>query len=420
MRRFLREQDVVPWDALNYVTGHINYGGRVTDDWDRRCLMSILSIYMTPSILEDDYKFSSSGTYFSPPESNLNDATAYFNTLPLADAPEVFGMHENANVTFNLNESLSLMDAMLNLQPKSSGSGSSGRSTDDIVTELAASIKSMCPALLTEDEQGETTFAIQENGLMTSLAICLSQEMVKFNRLIDVMTRSLDDIKKAICGAKEMSADLDAMYTAFLNNKLPGIWERVSFASLKTLSSWVKDLVDRVDFMRTWLVNGQPASFPLPAFFFPQGFMTASLQTYARKHKEAIDNLSFAFELLKQTPESITKGPEDGVYIYGLFLEGARLNHDHEEGQDPTLTDSRPGQMYDSLPVIHFQPAMSHRQKENTYLCPVYKTAVRKGVLSTTGMSTNYVVAVELPLAPNQTEQKWILGGVAALCNLTD
>lgn len=103
------------------------------------------------------------------------------------------------------------------------------------------------------------------------------------------MRSSLRDIKKAIKGLIVMSSDLDAMYTAFLNNRLPGIWEKVSFASLKTLGSWVKDLVYRVKFMDSWVVNGQPAAFPLPVFFFPQGFMTASLQTFAREHMEVRD-----------------------------------------------------------------------------------------------------------------------------------
>lgn len=51
---------------------------------------------------------------------------------------------------------------------------------------------------------------------------------------------------------------------------------KVSFASLKSLSSWVKDMIYRIDFMRSWLRNGQPSSFALPVFFFPQGFMTGT------------------------------------------------------------------------------------------------------------------------------------------------
>jgi dynein heavy chain len=181
LRRFLEEQDRLPWDALNYVTGHINYGGRVTDDWDRRCLMSILSIYMVPEILTEKYKFSKSGKYFAPPEGSMAQTMEYFETLPITDDPEVFGMHENANVTFNTNESLSLMAAILSLQPRSSGGGS-GKTSDDVVLELATNFENESPAMLLEDDAGPTTFVIQPNGLLTSLAICLAQEMVKFNK----------------------------------------------------------------------------------------------------------------------------------------------------------------------------------------------------------------------------------------------
>jgi dynein heavy chain len=143
--------------------------------------------------------------------------------------------------------------------------------------------------------------------------------------------------------------------------------------------------------------------------------MTASLQTFARKHMEAIDGLNFEFEILDAAPEEITQSPEDGVIVYGLYIEGARFDKDLKR-----VVDSLPGKMYELLPAIHFKPAVGHKQAPNTYACPVYKTAVRKGVLSTTGMSTNYVVPVELPISPHETEQKWILAGVAALCNLTD
>ena len=50
---------VVPWKALNYLTGDIAFGGRVTDVWDSRCLQSILAKFYNPSALEEDYGYTS-------------------------------------------------------------------------------------------------------------------------------------------------------------------------------------------------------------------------------------------------------------------------------------------------------------------------------------------------------------------------
>jgi dynein heavy chain, axonemal len=47
----LNRAESVPFDALLFVTGQINYGGRVTDDWDRRCLMTILRKFYNSHIL---------------------------------------------------------------------------------------------------------------------------------------------------------------------------------------------------------------------------------------------------------------------------------------------------------------------------------------------------------------------------------
>merc|ERR1719230_1750190 len=114
----IEAQDAVPWDALNYITGQINYGGRVTDDNDKNCLMAILRRYFTPLVLEDSYRFSSSGNYYAPPSGSLSDLNSYLGSLPSLDDPEIFGMHENANTTFNTNASLDLMRKVLMLQPR--------------------------------------------------------------------------------------------------------------------------------------------------------------------------------------------------------------------------------------------------------------------------------------------------------------
>ena len=70
---FINEYESIPFDALTYMTGQCNYGGRVTDDWDRRCLMNILSNFYTADIVSDSkYAFSSSGAYHAPPKGDYD------------------------------------------------------------------------------------------------------------------------------------------------------------------------------------------------------------------------------------------------------------------------------------------------------------------------------------------------------------
>jgi dynein heavy chain len=64
--------DAVPLDAINYLTGECNYGGRVTDDKDRRLMEKVLIQFYTEKIYTDDeYKFSPSGLYFSPKHTDF-------------------------------------------------------------------------------------------------------------------------------------------------------------------------------------------------------------------------------------------------------------------------------------------------------------------------------------------------------------
>jgi dynein heavy chain len=414
LKKFLEQQSIVPWDAMKYVTGQINYGGRVTDDWDRRCLMSILNNFYTKDVLKtSEYYFSSSGIYRIPSSCDHDQILNYLNELPPLDNPEVFGMHDNANVTYERNESLNMTRIILSLEPRDGG-GSGGRSGDQRVIELAASILESLPPNLSVEEAGPTTFKtriVAGTTVMDSLATVLSQELVKFNTLLNHMRSSLVDIQKAINGLIVMSSDLDNMYMAFLNGKVPQIWSAVGFASLKPLGSWVRDLLERLTFFRMWLVQGEPVVFNLNVFFFPQGFMTGTLQNYARKYLVAIDSLAFTFRVMKEQAHEITQSPSDGVYINSLWLEGARWSNETNR-----LEDAKPGEMFSSMNIIHFLPSSNVERNKAEYPCPVYKTSVRQGTLSTTGISTNFVVAVYLP-----TEKKpdyWVMNGAAFLLNL--
>ena len=53
--------------------------------------------------------------------------------------------------------------------------------------------------------------------------------------------------------------------------KLPQQWSAASYQSMKPLSSWVADLVDRIEFLSKWATRGEPLAFWISGFYFPQG-----------------------------------------------------------------------------------------------------------------------------------------------------
>lgn len=80
----------------------INYGGRVTDDNDRRLLMCILECCYCPQVLLPGHAFTPSGSYRSPPDSAPAEYLGLMRQLPQQDEPQLFGLHANANITFNI------------------------------------------------------------------------------------------------------------------------------------------------------------------------------------------------------------------------------------------------------------------------------------------------------------------------------
>ena len=102
--------------ALSYLTGECNYGGRVTDAHDRRTLSSILSIFYTPQIFEPNYKFSPSGLYCPPPNTDYQGYLDAIKQLPSAAEPEVFGLHANADITKDQQEADLVLSSCLAMQ----------------------------------------------------------------------------------------------------------------------------------------------------------------------------------------------------------------------------------------------------------------------------------------------------------------
>ncbi|XP_070782457.1 dynein axonemal heavy chain 6 [Enoplosus armatus] len=426
------KEGTIPWDALIYITGEITYGGRVTDAWDQRCLRTILKGFFSLQTLEPSYTYSSSGIYYAPETDELEQYKKYIESLPILDDPEVFGMHENANLAFQRQETMTLINTILDVNPRSSASHGA-KSNDDIVCELAESILAILPERLDIDEAVETLFIRDENGRLNSLTTVLGQEADRFTNLLRVLRMSLITLQKAIAGLVVMSEEMDRIYTSFLNNQVPTHWANSAYPSLKPLASWVKDLALRISFIQTWITHGQPKSFWISGFFFPQGFLTGVLQNHARHYNLPIDELNFRFnmvpvyrdqvvvcEALRTLPSNAKLDmdeelpePDDGVLVHGMFMESSRW----DDG-NMVIEDALPRVMNAVLPVVHFEPQQNYVPEPDLYHAPLYKTSARAGTLSTTGHSTNFVVTVMLP--SKRHSDYWISKASALLCQLDD
>ncbi|XP_019373751.1 PREDICTED: dynein heavy chain 6, axonemal [Gavialis gangeticus] len=426
------QEEKIPWDALTYITGEITYGGRVTDTWDQRCLHTILKRFFAPETLEDDYKYSESGVYFAPVADSLQDFKEYIENLPLIDDPEIFGMHENANLVFQRKETNTLITTILEVQPRSTTQGS-GKSNDEIVQELASTILTKLSRKLDMEAASESLFIKDDQGRVDSLTTVLGQEVDRFNNLLMLLRVSLNTLNKAIAGFVVMSEEMEKVYNSFLNNQVPTLWANAAYPSLKTLGGWVKDLVLRIAFVDTWLSMGQPKSFWISGFFFPQGFLTGTLQNHARKYNLPIDELSFSYNVIpvyrdqahvtealkmsqfgQELPMDMElPSPEDGVLVHGMFMDASRW-----DDEEMVIEDALPRQMNPMLPVVHFEPQRNYEPSPSLYQSPLYKTGARAGTLSTTGHSTNFVVTVLLP--SKRPSDYWISKGAALLCQLNE
>jgi dynein heavy chain len=213
LKMFLEDQDEIPWEAIVWITGQINYGGRVTDSNDLRCLQKTLEKYMCIENLEDGYIYSDSGKYYAPPFGNNASYIDYIDGLPLNDSPEVFGLHENAEISYQKQESEVMISTVLSIQSRLA-TAAGGMSTDDIVLlKNKALLEQLPEQLLLSDGKKEQFKMI--NSLYPSLTTVLIQELEKFNLMLKVMRISLMDLEKAIHGFIGMSETLDGMYLCF-------------------------------------------------------------------------------------------------------------------------------------------------------------------------------------------------------------
>jgi len=411
LKFFLDNYEDIPYKVLRFLGAKINYGGRVTDKMDKRLIEAIISVFIQNDVVEKgpDYKFSNSGMYYCPVATTQDEFLAYLKTLPITPSPEIFGLHENCELTCAESEAMQLLEDIMSTTPRTSGGG--GKSADEVMDEMADDIEKQTPEPFNLDDMEEAYPTKYEESRNT----VLKQESMKFNRLIVALKEQVPIFRKALKGFVAMTEDLEEIGKGLYMNIVPDSWAAVSFLSMKPLIAWMKDLNARVDFMRHWVDHDNPIAFWISGLFFPQAFLTATLQNFARSQQIAIDRLTFDFAVHDEWEldgSNLKEHADCGSYCWGMFLEGCRWDSNIH-----ALGPSLPKQLFVQFPLVHFVPMTDRKGcPPGYYPCPVYRVLSRKGTLSTTGHSTNFVL--DMDISSVDEPDAWIRAGVAAFLSL--
>ncbi|KAG2907508.1 Dynein heavy chain 17, axonemal [Phytophthora cactorum] len=381
----------------------------------------------------------------------------HVNTSLLNETPTAFGLHPNAEVAFRTENGQILLQSMLLLTTKEEdvqgdnsddeeeGTGGSGAKETGDAVQLAA--EGVLQDVL--ENYRDFRFDIQElffkgssdsgsrdgssrrgkgGRLFSSVATpdaddmdpfqtVLLQECQHMNHLLETMTDSLAELELAFRGDVPLTEAMEKLQTFLYYERVPDNWLAAACPSRRSLAPWLANLQQRIAQLQEWIGSAPelPLVLWLPGLFNPQAFLTAVLQTAARKHNVELDSLRITAEVTKRTIDTVDAPARDGQFIHGLYLEGARW--DFGNG---VLESSLPREMYVSMPVLTCRAIVNTANKDqsggsgsggggkagasNVFECPVYRTQQRGPTL-----------IFMSPLRSKVPPAKWVLAGVAML-----
>jgi dynein heavy chain len=265
------------------------YGGRVTDDFDKRLLSTFVFKWFGDPMFAPQFVFSENAkSYVIPRFGRIDELMSYIFSLPNSDRPEVFGLHGNADITYQTNTAKTVLNTILNIQPKES-SGGSGETRESVVHRIA---QDMLDKLPPDYISYEVKARLIKMDALTSMNIFLRQEIDRMQKVISTVRRTLIDLKLAIDGTIIMNESLRNALDFIYDAKIPNLWMKISWES-STLGFWFTELIERNNQFRKWLFEDKPVCYWMTGFFNAQGFLTAMRQV-----RKIVSN-SFFYKNLK-------------------------------------------------------------------------------------------------------------------------
>ena len=446
----------ISWTTVQYMVSSIQYGGKITDDLDRRLFDVYTSKWISADIEKDAFMFNpplligqieENFCYKVPLQYDHAAYSRYCASFPEVDSPEISGLHPNADLTFRVKESQKMMKSLLANTSSSDSSGASKANTgdggeeeepaspDEIVHGMAEEMLTQVPENYNPDKTLMKIKAL--GGMEVPLNIFLYQEIQVLQFVMTQVRGNLLNVQQAIDGEIVMTDDLASTTADIFNAKVPRLWMYHATGNEQswinsTMGLWMSNFADRDHQIRHWLNNDRPPHFSFRGFFNPQGFLTAMKQEVTRKHRSdgwALDDVIYHTEVTEyEKIESVSKGPREGIYASGLFIDGAAWSK-----PTSSLVESEPKKLFAALPVLYVTGTTKQLRRDHIksgaygpngpYECPLYKYPVRTdrffiGMVSLSsraqpaGASGIGSVARDAP-----KKEHWILRGVALTCS---
>ncbi|XP_014668470.1 PREDICTED: LOW QUALITY PROTEIN: dynein beta chain, ciliary-like [Priapulus caudatus] len=391
---YLEANPKVPWEDLRYLFGEIMYGGHITDDWDRRLCKTYLEEYTHPDQLEGELYLAPG--FAVPPNSDYKGYHLYIDEYLPAESPYLYGLHPNAEIGFLTTTCENLFKTLFEMQPRDSGAGGGAGVTRE--EKVKATLDEILEKLPEEFNLAEIMSKAEER---TPYVVVAFQECERMNTLTAEMRRSLRELDLGLKGELTITNDMEDLSNSLYFDQVPASWTKRAYPSMHTLAAWYADLLLRIKELENWTTDFQlPVSVWLAGFFNPQSFLTAIMQSMARKNEWPLDRMCLQCDVTKKNKEDFTSAPREGSYVHGLFMEGARW-----DTQSGMITDSRLKEMFPAMPVMFIRAIPVDKvDSRNVYECPVYKTRQR---------GPTYIWTFNLKT--KEKPARWVLAGVALL-----
>jgi dynein heavy chain len=258
------------------------------------------------------------------------------------------------------------------------------------------------------------------------------------NKLLSHVKGTLTELSKGLDGSLNMSEPMEDLASALSINQVPGrnpfhtqSWENLAWWSQKSLASWFPDVIARVAKLEIWASELRlPVCLWMSGLFNPTAFNTAIMQATSRKVGLPLDRMTTETHITTwMDPEKPQDYPENGAYVYGLFMEGARWagagtfeGAEEERGEEYDVSgtkvaghivESKLKELLAPMPVMYFKAvevqdswepsAVGYlRHDEGVYEAPIYTTTFR---------GPTYLFLATLKT--NDPNSKWVMAGVA-------